>query len=171
MDPSVAYGAAPEDPDAILRASVVYQRLDALGMSDRVRCYFLRGSTGREGSLIVDDRIAFVEDLRATGRFCEDSRGGGMLHGGQTSLRESSTDSNQALHVIVGSGDYIWVHTDSVAPNAGTRPDGHCFYDRHSVTRHIRRDVLHIRRDLQALLFAAPRATRKVRRRYERHAT
>jgi hypothetical protein len=166
MIPSVALAAAQEDPDAILRSSVVYQRFDALGMSDRVRCYFLRGSTGSSGSLIVDDRIAFVEDLRATGRFCEDSRGGGMLHGGQTSLRESSPDSNQALHIIVGSGDYIWVHTDSVSPNVWTKEDGHCLYDRHSVTRHIRRDVLHIRRDLQALLYAAPRAARRAGRRH-----
>jgi len=161
VDATLAERSAQGDDD-LLRSSVVFQRLEALGVSDRVRCYFLRKSDGSAGSLIVDDRVSFVEDLMATGRFCQDSTQGGMLHGGLTSLRESSPDSNQALHLIIGSGDYIWVHTDSVSPNVGTRPDGHCFYDRHRVARHIRRDVLHIRRDLQALLYAAPRAARKV---------
>ena len=164
MNPSVAFAQAPEDPDAVLRTSVVYQRLDALGATDRVRRWFLGGSDGSSGALIVDDRVAFVEELTATGRFCVDSRGGGMLHGGQTSLRESFPDANQALHLTVGSGDYIWVHTDSVAPNVWTKGDGHCLYDRHRISRHIRRDVLHIRRDLQALLYAAPRAARTARR-------
>lgn len=146
--------------EAILRTSVIYKRLQALGLEPRIRCYFLHRPDGSAGSLIVDDRVAFVDELKATGRFCEDTRGGGMLHGGLTSLRESSPDTNQALHFAIGGRDYIWVHTDSVSPNGGTRPNGRCFYDRHQVARHIRRDVLHIRRDLEALLFAAPKPRR-----------
>lgn len=160
MHSTDASSEGPEDPLAVLRTSVIYQRLDSLGLSGRVRCYFLHKNDGSAGSLIVDDRLGFVEELLSTGRFCQDSRGGGMLHGGLTSLRESSPDSNQALHFSIGSGDYIWVHTDSVSPNAGSRPDGQCHYERHRTARHIRRDVLHIRRDLEALLFAAPRAPR-----------
>ena len=163
MDPIAVDESLPRYPDSVLHRSVIYQRLNALGLSDRVRCYFLHKRDGSAGSLIVDDRVGFVDDLLATGRFCQDSRGGGMLHGGLTCLRESSPDSNQALHICVGARDYIWVHTDSVAPNTGTTRDGQCSYDHHRVARHIRRDVLHVRRDLQALLYAAPRATRKAR--------
>lgn len=155
---------AEERDDGILHRAVIYQRLDALGVADHVRCWFLRKPDGSAASLVVDDREGFVSDLLATGRFCEDTRGGGMLHGGLTSLRESSPDANQALHVTVGCRDLLWVHTDSTAPNADSRKDGHCVYDRHQISRHIRRDVLHVRRDLEALLFAGPRLMKKARR-------
>lgn len=164
MEPDVTSESVPEDPLGILRTSVIYQRLDSLGLCGRVSAFFLHKPDGSAGSLIVDDHIGFVEALMATGRFCQDSRGGGMLHGGLTSLRESSPDANQALHFSVGCRDYIWVHTDSVAPNAGPKADGHCIYERHRALRHIRRDVLHIRRDLESLLFAPQRPTRRSRK-------
>ncbi|HEU5002711.1 MAG TPA: hypothetical protein VFW71_08030 [Actinomycetota bacterium] len=149
------------DREDIYRRAILYRRLEALGVADRVRCWFLQKPDGSAGSLIVDDREGFVADLVATGRFCVDTRGGGMLHGGFTSLREHSPDTNQALHVSVGCRDLLWAHTDSVAPNADSRADGHCVYDRRRVARHIRRDVLHVRRDLEALLFAGPRLAKR----------
>jgi hypothetical protein len=155
-DPNPDYGRLAEDPLAILRTSVIYQRLDSIGLCGRVRCYFLHKTDGSVGSLIVDDRAGFVEELLASGRFCEDSHSGGMLHGGMMSLRETSPDANQALHFSFGSGDYVWVHTDTVSPNAGSKLDGKCQYERRRTARHIRRDVLHVRRDLEALLFRGP---------------
>jgi hypothetical protein len=109
--------------------------------------------------LIVDDRVGFVEALLATGRFCWDSRSGSMLHRGLTSLRETSPNSNQALHFGIGSGDSVSVHVDQVSPSGGSKPDGRCRYEARRAAGHIRRDVL-------TLLSTSPNeVTRRARRR------
>src|SRR5438876_4927885 len=91
-------GGASGGPPALLRTSLLYQRLEALGLSGHVRCWFLRRLDGSAGALVVDDRSAFLKALRATGRFCEDSSKGSMLHGGHRSFREMETGSGDALH-------------------------------------------------------------------------
>ena len=81
-------GGASGGPPALLHTSRLYQRLEALGLSGHVRCWFLRKLDGSAGGLVVDDRSAFLAALRATGRFCEDSSKGSLLHGGRRSFRE-----------------------------------------------------------------------------------
>ena len=135
-------GAMPVDPESILRTSLIYQRLDSLGLCGHVRCLFLHKSDGSAGALIVDDRTSFLEALRATGRFCEDSPRGGMLHGGRRSFREIAPDSGEALHFTVAAGDYIWVHVDRVSPSVEAKSDGRCRYQGRRAAAHIRRDVV-----------------------------
>ena len=88
-------GGASGGPPALLHTSLLYQRLEALGLSGHVRCWFLRKLDGSAGALVVDDRSAFLKALRATGRFCEDSSRGSMLHGGHRSFREMATGSGR----------------------------------------------------------------------------
>jgi hypothetical protein len=89
----------PADSTAILRTSLLYRHLDGLRLCGHVRCWFLRKADGSAGDLVVDDRAAFLEALQATGRFCQDSSKGRMLHGGHRSFREMATASGHTLHV------------------------------------------------------------------------
>ena len=130
------------DPESVLRTSLIYQRLDSLGLCGHVRCLFLHKGDGSAGAMIVDDRTSFLEALRATGHFCEDSPRGGMLHGGRRSFREIASDSGEALHFTVAAGDYIWVHVDHVSPSVEARSDGRCRYQGRRAAAHIRRDVV-----------------------------
>ncbi len=146
-------GAMPVDPENILRTSLIYQRLDSLGLCGHLHCLFLRRHDGSAGALIVDDRASFLQALRATGRFCEDSPRGGMLHGGRRSFREMPSDSGEALHLSVAAGDYVWVHVDRASPSVEAKLDGRCRYDG-------RRAATHIRRDVVPLLLGSPRHRR-----------
>jgi hypothetical protein len=130
------------DPPALLHTSLLYQRLEALGVSGHVRCWFLRKLDGSAGALVVDDRSAFLKALRATGRFCEDSSRGSMLHGGHRSFREMATGSGDALHFTAAAGDYLWVHLDRVSPSPNATSDGRCRYRSRQAAAHIRRDVV-----------------------------
>jgi len=135
-------GGASGGPPALLRTSLLYQRLEALGLSGHVRCWFLRRLDGSAGALVVDDRSAFLKALRATGRFCEDSSKGSMLHGGHRSFREMETGSGDALHFTAAAGDYLWVHLDKVSPSPKATLDGRCRYRSRQAAAHIRRDVV-----------------------------
>ena len=132
----------PPDSTAILRTSLLYRHLDELGLCGRVRCWFLHKADGSAGGLVVADRAAFLEALQATGRFCQDSSKGRMLHGGHRSFREMATASGHALHVTVARGDYLWMHLDRVSPSSSATGDGRCRYRTRRALAHIRRDVL-----------------------------
>jgi hypothetical protein len=136
--------AAADHPDGLLRLSTIYRKLDGLGLCDQVRCFFLRGRDGSAGSLIVADRNRFLLRLLASGRFCRDSHGGGILHSGRISFREIAPESGDALHFAFGPGDHVWVHVDRVSPTAGAQGDGRCRYERKRAAAHIRRDVVPI---------------------------
>jgi hypothetical protein len=135
-------GGASGAPPPLLHTSRLYQRLEALGLSAHVHCWFLRKLDGSAGAVVVDDRSAFLKALRSTGRFCEDSPKGTMLHGGRRSFREMSTGSGDALHFTVGAGDYLWVHLDRVSPSPNATSDGRCRYRSRQAAAHIRRDVV-----------------------------
>jgi len=135
-------GAGGAGPPPLLRTSLLYQRLEALGVSGHVRCWFLRRLDGSAGALVVDDRGAFLKALRATGRFCEDSSKGSLLHGGHRSFREMATGSGDALHFTAAAGDYLWVHLDKVSPSPNATLDGRCRYRSRQAAAHIRRDVV-----------------------------
>lgn len=134
--------AAGARQPTLLRTSLLYQRLEALGLSGHVNCWFLRRLDGSAGALVVDDRTAFLKALIATGRFCEDSSKGGILHGGHRSFREMAAGSVEALHFTAANGDYLWVHLDSVSPSPNATLDGRCRYRSRQAAAHIRRDVV-----------------------------
>ncbi|HMC05183.1 MAG TPA: hypothetical protein VKJ83_06895 [Actinomycetota bacterium] len=135
-------GGASGGPPALLHTSLLYQRLEALGLSGHVRCWFLRKLDGSAGAVVVGERSAFLTALRATGRFCEDSSRGSMLHGGHRSFREMATGSGDALHVTAAAGDYLRVHLDRVSPSPDATLDGRCRYRSRQAVAHIRRDVV-----------------------------
>jgi len=135
-------GPGKPDPPALLHTSLLYQRLEALGLSGHVRCWFLRKLDGSAGAVVVSERSAFLTALRATGRFCEDTPRGSMLHGGHRSFREMATGSGDALHVTAAAGDYLRVHLDRVSPSPDATLDGRCRYRSRQAAAHIRRDVV-----------------------------
>jgi len=67
-------------------------------------------------------------------------------------------------HFRAGAGDYAWVHTDSVAPGTGARPDGRGSHQSRRIARHARRDVLRTRRDLGAPMLSPPKHGARGRR-------
>jgi hypothetical protein len=132
----------PADSTAILRTSLLYGHLDGLGLCGHVRCWFLRKVDGSAGGLVVDNRAAFLEALQATGRLCQNSSKGRMLHGGHRSFREMATASGHALHVTPARGDYLWMHLDRVSPSSAATGDERCRYRARQALAHIRRDVV-----------------------------
>lgn len=92
--------------------------------------------TSRSDTVTVtpEARRALFADLVASGRFCRDTRLGGMLHPGAVSLREV-TDGD-SLHVCV-EGERLSVHVDHFSPVAGTGPDGCCQYSVRAVLSHL----------------------------------
>jgi hypothetical protein len=146
----------PADSTAVLRTSLLYRHLGRLGLCGHVRCWFLRKADGSAGGLVVDNRAAFLEALQATGRFCQDSSKGRMLHGGHRSFREMATASGHALHVTAVRGDYLWIHLDRVLPSSAATRDGRCRYRTRRALAHIRRDVVPLLLRLQA---SAPKET------------
>jgi tetratricopeptide (TPR) repeat protein len=87
----------------------------------------------------TEDNRAFLQDLLATGRFCRDTPGGGLLHPGKVSVREIATGAG--LHLCLDENNRIYVHVDSVCPAAGLTPDGTCRYDHVRSLAHMRREV------------------------------
>ncbi|HET7489062.1 MAG TPA: hypothetical protein VFJ85_14120 [Acidimicrobiales bacterium] len=77
---------------------------------------------------------ALFGDLVATGRFCRDTRLGGLLHRGSVSLREVS--DGDSLHLCV-EGSKVTAHVDHFSPVAGTCPDGRCRYSVRAVIAHV----------------------------------
>lgn len=84
---------------------------------------------------IATDRPGFLSDLVAGGRFCRDTRLGGILHPGVVSLREVS--DGDSLHVLISGEDKISVHVDHFSPVAGGREDGCCTYSVRAVLAHV----------------------------------
>lgn len=80
-------------------------------------------------------RPGFLADLVAGGRFCRDTRLGGILHPGVVSLREVS--DGDSLHVLIGDDDKISVHVDHFSPVAGGNADGCCTYSVRAVVAHV----------------------------------
>lgn len=77
----------------------------------------------------------FLQDLVASGRFCRDTRAGGVLHRGAVSYREVS--DGDSLHVCVVDDTTVSVHVDHFSPVAGTRDDGCCRYSVWAVVAHL----------------------------------
>lgn len=92
----------------------------------------------------ASERRRFFADLVATGRFCRDTRAGGMLHRGQVSLREVS--DGDSLHVCIDGEDKVSVHVDHFSPVAGANPDGTCRYSVGAVVAHV---VAHVNAQLR----------------------
>lgn len=92
----------------------------------------------------ASERRRFFADLVATGRFCRDTRAGGMLHRGQVSLREVS--EGDSLHVCIDGEDKVSVHVDHFSPVAGANPDGTCRYSLGAVVAHV---VAHVNAQLR----------------------
>ncbi len=92
----------------------------------------------------ASERRRFFADLVATGRFCRDTRAGGMLHRGQVSLREVS--DGDSLHVCIDGDDNVSVHVDHFSPVAGANPDGTCRYSVGAVVAHV---VAHVNAQLR----------------------
>lgn len=87
------------------------------------------------GTAGLDSDRRFLADLVASGRFCRDTRLGGILHPGAVSLREV-TDGD-SLHVLIESDDKISVHVDRFSPVAGGKDDGCCTYSVRAVLAHV----------------------------------
>lgn len=88
-------------------------------------------------------------DLVATGRFCRDTRLGGLFHRGDVSLREVS--DGDSLHLCV-DGARVTAHVDHFSPVAGSCPDGRCRYSVRAVLSHL---VAHLRAQVRQLLCGA----------------
>lgn len=80
-------------------------------------------------------RRGLLADLVAGGRFCRDTRLGGILHPGVVSLREV-TDGD-SLHVCIDAEDRLSVHVDRFSPVAGGRENGCCRYSVRAVVAHL----------------------------------
>ena len=80
------------------------------------------------------ERRRFFADLVSSGRFCRDTRAGGLLHRGEVSLREVS--DGDSLHVCV-DGERVSVHVDHYSPVAGSNPDGTCRYSIGAIVAHV----------------------------------
>lgn len=87
-------------------------------------------TTGLDG-----EHRGFLTDLVSSGRFCRDTRLGGMLHPGVVSMREV-TDGD-SLHVLVDGDDRLSVHVDRFSPVAGRTADGCCEYSIRAVVAHV----------------------------------
>ncbi len=96
--------------------------------------------------LDIADR-GFLAGLVASGRFCRDTRLGGILHPGAVSLREV-TDGD-SLHVIIGDEDRISVHVDRFSPVAGSTDGGCCTYSVRAVFAHM---AAHVAAQVRRLL-------------------
>lgn len=104
----------------------LYQRLQELGVASRVVHVGKIGPRGRSADFVVDDATAFLDDLERTGRFCEDTAAGRILHRGKASWRE---DRNaHSLHVAVDPDGRVLAHLDRFSPVAAARRRGFCCY-------------------------------------------
>jgi predicted negative regulator of RcsB-dependent stress response len=132
--------AAKLDVRARKTMALLYRRLLALGLWRHIRSVEGALTTGAGGAhFTTRDNRAFLQDLLATGCFCRDTLGGGIMHRGQISVREVA--NGPGLHLALGDNNRIYVHIDKVSPVAGTTADGACRYDRARSLSHMRREV------------------------------
>jgi tetratricopeptide (TPR) repeat protein len=120
--------------------ALLYRRLLEIGLWRHIRSVGGALTTGAGGAhFTTRDNRAFLQDLLATGCFCRDTPGGGMLHRGQISVREIT--NGPGLHLSLGDNNRIYVHIDTVSPAVGAAADGACRYDRARSLSHMRREV------------------------------
>lgn len=128
------------DASARRAMELLYRRLLKIGLWRHIRSVGGAVTTGLGGAYFTtEDNQAFLEDLLATGHFCRDTPGGGLLHPGKISVREIA--SGAGLHLSLGENNRIYVHVDSVCPAIGLTPEGTCRYDRFRSLSHMRREV------------------------------
>ena len=82
---------------------------------------------------------SIVDRILASGRFCRDTEGGGLLHPkGKIAFRERAR--RNSMHVSIGE-EGISVHIDRVSPLSGDQGDdqecGHCNYSLRRVVAHV----------------------------------
>src|SRR5207249_708738 len=118
--PSGAY------PDLGGTFTPLYQRLQELGVASRVVHVGKIGPRGRSADVVVDNAIAFLDDLERTGRFCEDTPPGRILHRGKASWREDR--KAHSLHVAVDPDGRVLAHLDRFSPVAAAKRRGFCRY-------------------------------------------
>ena len=132
--------AAKLDARARTTMALLYRRLLQIGLWRHIRSVGGALTTGAGGAhFTTRDNRAFLQDLLATGCFCRDTRGGGLLHRGVISVREIA--NGPGLHLSLGDNNRIYVHIDKVSPAVGTTADGACRYDRARSLSHMRREV------------------------------
>ena len=120
--------------------AVLYRRLVENGLWRHIHSVGGAVTTGAGGAhFTTKDNRAFLEDLLATGRFCRDTPGGGILHRGHISVREVTY--GPGLHLSLADDNRIYVHIDRVSPVAESMADGTCRYDRVRSLTHMRREV------------------------------
>jgi Tfp pilus assembly protein PilF len=120
--------------------ALLYRRLLEIGLWRHIRSVGGALATGAGGAhFTTKDNRAFLQDLLATGRFCRDTPGGGLLHRGQISVREIATGSG--LHLALADNNRIYVHIDRVCPAIGATTEGACRYDRMRSLSHMRQEV------------------------------
>lgn len=120
--------------------ALLYRRLLEIGLWRHIRSVGGALTTGAGGAhFTTRDNRAFLQDLLATGRFCRDTPGGGLLHRGQISVREIT--NGPGLHLSLADNNRIYVHIDRVSPAAGPTTEGTCRYDRMRSLSHMRREV------------------------------
>lgn len=120
--------------------ALLYRRLLEIGLWRHIRSVGGALTTGAGGAhFTTRDNRAFLQDLLATGRFCRDTAGGGLLHRGQISVREITKGSG--LHLSLAENNRIYVHIDRVSPAVGPTAEGTCRYDRMRSLSHMRREV------------------------------
>jgi hypothetical protein len=91
--------------------ALLYRRLLEIGLWRHIRSVQGALTTGAGGAhFAIRDSRVFLRDLLATGRFCRDTPGGGLLHRGQISVREIA--NGPGLHLSLGDNNRIYVHID-----------------------------------------------------------
>jgi tetratricopeptide (TPR) repeat protein len=120
--------------------ALLYRRLLEIGLWRHIRSVQGALTTGAGGAhFAIRDSRVFLRDLLATGRFCRDTPGGGLLHRGQISVREIA--NGPGLHLSLGDNNRIYVHIDRVSPAVAATAEGACRYDRAQSLSHMRREV------------------------------
>jgi hypothetical protein len=90
--------------------------------------------------LETDDNKALLDALVTGGANCIDTGVGGMLHSGQTSVRQIST--SDSLHVAVGSGNLSDAHVDLYASVTSRGESVPCQYNPAGTAAHLGREIL-----------------------------
>jgi tetratricopeptide (TPR) repeat protein len=132
--------ASKLDARARRTMALLYRRLLEIGLWRHIGSVGGAVTTGVGGAhFTTRDNRAFLQDLLATGRFCRDTPGGGLLHRGQISVREIA--NGPGLHLSLADNNRIYVHIDRVCPAVGATAEGACRYDRARSLSHMRREV------------------------------
>lgn len=120
------------------------QRLTAvrllLGLGPSLCPGLQRGGTVRRGDGLGEldgaDPLGLAWALRATGRYCQDTRLGRLCHWGSVSIREAA--STNSLHITV-DGNRVSAHIDRLSPLDDSRS-----HDWSSPRYRLRRVVAHV---------------------------